>query len=188
MIGVLSLCKIRVLREQGLSKVDVAANLGIHRNTVTKYWNVSSVPKKKEELRESLVTPHMSYITERLDKWPELSAERLYQEIKTKGYQGSTRTLRREVAKIRPRCQREYKEFETLPGEQAQVDWGECGSYVVNGRRVKIYCLVFTLSWSRVMYISFVTSVNIAVFLGFLDRAFALSAGSRKQLYLIMPK
>jgi len=57
-----------------------------------------------------------------LDEWPELTAERIYREIKVKGYTGSKRTVRRYVMGLRKKTYREYKPIETLPGEQAQVD------------------------------------------------------------------
>jgi hypothetical protein len=59
-----------------------------------------------------------------------------------------------------------------LPGEQAQVDWGHFGSIVENGNKMKIYAFVLTLSWSRVMYVEFVTSLNMCYFAGCLHRAF----------------
>jgi DNA-binding LytR/AlgR family response regulator len=46
--------------------------------------------------------------------------------------------------------------FETLPGEQAQADWGHFGNIVVDGATYKLYAFVFTLCWSRVSYVEFV--------------------------------
>jgi len=46
--------------------------------------------------------------------------------------------------------------FETLPGEQAQADWGHFGTIVVDGATYKLYAFVFTLCWSRVSYVEFV--------------------------------
>jgi transposase len=104
---------------------------------------------------QKLVDPYQNYIIKRLEKYPELSADRLFDEIKARGYKGSARTLRRYVASIRPQKHREYKPFETLPGEQAQADWGHFGTIVVDGATYKLYAFVFTLCWSRVSYVEF---------------------------------
>jgi hypothetical protein len=44
--------------------------------------------------------------------------------VRDRGYAGSIRTLREHVAAVRPRPRREvYLSTDTMPGEQAQVDW-----------------------------------------------------------------
>ncbi len=121
--------KIREYRDKGLTKKATARRLGLDRKTVAKYWEGPADdpenPRYKRRFR--LTDPYEEYITDRLDKWPELTAERIYREIKKKGYTGSQRTVRRCVMGLRKRTYREYKPIETLPGEQAQVDWGHCG-------------------------------------------------------------
>jgi transposase len=112
-----------------------------------------------------------------LGKYPELSAYRLFQEIQAKGYPGSERTMRRYVASVRPQKYREYKPFETVPGEQAQVDWGHFGNIVVEGAMYKLCAFVFTLCWSRVSYVEFVVRTDSATFLSCLQRALAYIGG-----------
>jgi hypothetical protein len=75
------------------------------------------------------------------------------------------------VTTIRPQESREYKPYETLPGEQAQIDWGHMGEIVENGQRKKLYAFVFCLGWSRQRYVEFITSLNSAVFNGCVHRA-----------------
>src|SRR5690606_24808844 len=92
-----------------------------------------ALPISRYKRRKRKIDPYMDYITARLEQWPLLSAERLYQEIVAMGYDGSRRSVRRAVAEVRPKKKREYKPFETLPGEQAQVDWGHMGRILVDG-------------------------------------------------------
>lgn len=127
MTGVGTIVDIRALRSEGLYKNNVAALLGIDRKTVAKYWDgpATNPEAPRYKRRKRKIDPYMDYITARLEQWPLLSAERLYQEIVAMGYDGSRRSVRRAVAEVRPKKKREYKPFETLPGEQAQVDWGE---------------------------------------------------------------
>lgn len=175
---------IRKLRDKGLHKTAVAKRTGLHRETVSKYWNgpVDDVKAPRYKQRGTKVTPYAEYITERLEEFPELHAKTLYHEIKEQGYTGSARTLRRFVAGVRPQKIREYKPVDTLPGEQAQVDWGHVGSHVVDGVRQRLYVFVMTLSWSRAMYFEFVTSLNMATFAGSLHRALESVGGVPKEV------
>lgn len=170
---------LRRLRDEGLKKLQVAKRLGIDRGTVAKYWDGPALPAEAPRYRRRTrkIDRYAEYITARLARWPELTAERLYQEIRQQGYTGSRRTVRRFVAKIRPRPVREYKPIETLPGEQAQVDWGHFGTIVVDGARVRLYAFILTLSWSRVIYVEFITSLSMATLAGCLHRAFAYIGG-----------
>ncbi len=168
---------IMQLKSQGLSKRAIARRLGISRDTVSKYWDGLLLETGSYGPRPKLVDPYHDYIIQRLQKYPELSAERLFDELRAKGYEGSTRTMRRYVASIRSRKHREYKPFETLPGEQAQADWGHFGTIVVEETTYKLYAFVFTLCWSRVSYVEFVIRTDMATFLSCLYRALAYIGG-----------
>src|SRR5690625_5796805 len=62
--------------------------------------------------------------------------------------------------------------FETVPGQQAQIDWGECGTITVDGVRRKLYLFVFVLGYSRMMFARFTTSTRQPVLLTVLREAF----------------
>ncbi len=179
MLKVGNIVDIRRLRDEGLSKSQVAKRLGLNRRTVNKYWDGEtespSTPEYKE--RASVLASWMDYIKGRLEKYPELSAKRLYGEVKKRGYSGSERTVRREVAKIRPADARAYTPQKTLPGEQAQADWGHVGTTTILNRVYQLYCFVFTMSWSRLVYVEFVVSLNMATFLASLARALEYVGG-----------
>lgn len=179
LVKVGTIVKIRNLRDEGLFKSDVAVRLGIDRKTVAKYWDGSADDPEKPRYarRRRKIDPYLNYITRRLEKWPELSAERLFQEIVEQGYDGSRRSVRRAVAGIRPQRFREYKPFETLPGEQAQVDWGHMGRIRIDGVEMPLYAFVLTLAWSRVRYVEFVTSLNMATLLASMHRALEYVGG-----------
>lgn len=179
-----TIVEIRKLRDEGLYKSDVAEQLGIDRKTVAKYWDgpADDPEKPRYRQRKRKIDPYMDYITRRLEKWPRLSAERLYQEIVKQGYEGSERSVRRAVAGVRPKKRREYKPFETLPGEQAQVDWGHMGRIRIDGAEIPLYVFVFTLSWSRIRYVEFVTSLNMATFLASMHRALEYIGGVPREV------
>ena len=176
--------KIREYRDKGLTKKATAQRLGLDRKTVAKYWEgpIDDLEKPRYEERSKLTDPYVDYITNRLDEWPELTAERIYREIKSQGYTGSKRTVRRCVARLRKKTYREYKPFETLPGEQAQVDWGHCGKIEMFGRQLMLYVFAFSLSWARVKYVEFIISQNMATFCGSLHRAFEYVGGVPQEI------
>lgn len=124
MLKVGNIVDIRRLKDEGLNKSQVAKRLGLNRRTVNKYWDGETESPRTPEYKEraSMVVPWMDYIKERLEKYPELSSKRLYDEVRRQGYTGSGRTVRREVAKIRPTDLRVYTPLKTLPGEQARAD------------------------------------------------------------------
>ena len=179
-----TIVKIREYRDKGLTKKATARRLGLDRKTVAKYWEgpADDPEKPRYQRRPRLTDPYEEYITDRLDEWPELTAERIYREIKVKGYTGSKRTVRRYVMGLRKKTYREYKPIETLPGEQAQVDWGHCGKIDVDGRKLSLYAFAFTLSWSRVRYVEFVTSLNMATFFGCMHRALEYVGGVPREI------
>ncbi len=177
MTEVVTIVDIMQLKKQGLSKRAIAKRLKVSRDTVRKYWDSEHLEKGIYGPRAKLIDPHSDYITGRLDKYPELSASQLFDEIKARGFEGSERTVRRYVAAVRPYEHREYKPFETLPGEQAQVDWGHFGTIAVEGATYKLYAFVFTLCWSRVGYVEFIIRGDSATFLSCLKRALMYIGG-----------
>ena len=62
--------------------------------------------------------------------------------------------------------------FETVPGQQAQIDWGQCGTVVVGGERRKLYVFALVLGYSRMMYARFTTSTRLPVLLDCLRQGF----------------
>ncbi len=81
---VATIVDIMQLKEQGLSKCAVASELGISRDTVSKYWDQSTLELVHPcySSRSQLIDSYQNYITDRIDKYPDLSAKRLFKEIK----------------------------------------------------------------------------------------------------------
>lgn len=184
MIKVAMIVDIMQLKEQGLSKRAVAERLGISRDTVNKYWDGLNLELEQPHYarRTQMIDQYQNYIADRLEKYPELSARRLFKEIKKQGFEGSERTVRRYVQPLRHVNHREYKPFETLPGEQAQVDWGHFGNIIIDGKSYKLYAFVFTMGWSRFSYVEFVIRIDMASFLSSLYRALEYINGVPREI------
>jgi transposase len=74
--------------------------------------------------------------------------------------------------------------LETLPGEQAQVDWGHFGPLQIGRARRPLSCFVLVLSWSRAMYAQFALDQTLESFLrGHVEAFTALQGVPRQILY-----
>jgi transposase len=105
----------------------IARQLGIHHSSVDRVLALAGLPKAARSRRASMVDPYHPMIIETLEQFPRLSAARLYAMAQARGFTGGASQFRAHVAQLRPRKPSEaYLRLRTLPGEQAQVDWGLC--------------------------------------------------------------
>ena len=160
--------EIRRLHEvEGLSQRGIARRLGCDRTTVRKALAMPRPPDETTRAkRSSILDPHKKKIDALVTQFPELSAVRIWEEIRKgpDGYSGSVITVRRYVRKIRPARGRVYQEVHYDPGQAMQVDWGECGRIKVENTSRKVSVLVAVLCYSRLCYIEFTLSQRKAEF------------------------
>ena len=119
------LVMILELHRQGLSPTAIARQLGIDRKTVRKYIARGLEPPVygPRQPRARSTDPFLSYLRERLARYPGLTAVRLWRELGERGYTGGYTAVKRAVCGLRPDPTRPFEvRFETPPGEQAQVD------------------------------------------------------------------
>ena len=110
----------------------IASQLHLHRDTVQRVIAQACVMRPDPPLRPSQVDPYLPFIRDTLAKFPTLTASRLHAMVRSRGYTGGPDHFRHLVACHRPRPAAEaYLRLRTLPGEQAQVDWGHFGHLVV---------------------------------------------------------
>ena len=90
---------------------------------------------------------------------------------------------------VRPRKAREaYLRLETLPGEQAQVDWAHVGKVRVPGGERPLWAFVMVLSWSRAMWGEFVFDMTAHSLRRSLVRAATYFGGNTRQWLFDNPK
>jgi len=153
---------IRDLINQGLNKSEIARRTGYDRKTVRKYASAKTVPKPKPRApKPSKLDPYKEYIQNRLSEYP-LSAARIYREIQEQGYAGGYTLVKEYVRKIRPAGGTPAVfRYETKPGVQAQVDWGECNRIEVDGQLRRLYCFSMILGYSRMRFMEFTLSTDV---------------------------
>lgn len=143
--------------KEGVSKAEIARQNGICRQTV--YNILKDRPDKKP--RKTLLDPYQEYIKGRLANYS-LSAWRIFLEIKEQGYPGSYSTVKPFVRQFRQQRVNQLvtERYETPPGKQAQMDWGECGLIEHQGKRRKLYVFTYVLGYSRMLYAQFTLSMD----------------------------
>ena len=144
----------------------IAAQLGVHHGTVTRVLMQDGLPRFGAPSRPSQLDPYLPFIRETLEQFPTLTASRLYGMVKSRGYAGQPDHFRHLIALHRPRPKAEaYLRLRTLPGEQAQVDWGHFGHLQIGRASRPLMAFVIVLSWSRSIFLRFFLDARMENFL-----------------------
>jgi len=173
--------EIRQRQAAGQNVSAIARELGLDRKTVRsclkrEHW----APYQRTVKRASVLDVHRQWLQERA---PQVgySARILYQELtRERGFSGCY-----EVVKVAVRPLREaatvasvtQMRFETAPGEQAQVDWGQV-SVTLGAVRTKVHVFVMTLGYSRRGYAEGYLNERMENLLSAHERAFEHFGGS----------
>jgi transposase len=144
----------------------ISAQLGVHHSTVSRVLAQAGLPRIGAPRRPSALDAYLPFILETLEQFPTLTATRLYGMVTERGYVGTADHFRHFIALHRPKPKREaYLRLRTLPGEQAQVDWGHFGYLEIGRARRALMGFVMVLSWSRMIYVQFFLGAHSANFL-----------------------
>ena len=166
----------------------IASQLQAHPDVVRRVLGLGQ-PRAPSLLRPRIFDPYRAFIDDTLARYPTLAATRLYDMVRERGYRGGVRTLREHVALVRPRPKRAaYLVTETLPGEQAQVDWAYVGKIAVPGGERAIWAFVIVLAHSRAMWAAFVIDLTVHSLCRSLVRGAAAFGGVPRQWLFDNPK
>ena len=156
----------------------IARQLHVHHSTVQRVLAQAGLPRIGMARRMCATDPYVAFITATLERFPTLTASRLFVMVRERGYPGSASALRHRVAMLRPRRPTAaYLRLRTLPGEQAQVDWGHFGHLVIGRARRPLMAFVMVLSYSRQIYLRFFLDARMPSFLAGHVEAFTAFAG-----------
>jgi transposase len=154
---------IKELHRRGLAIGEIARISGHDRKTIRAIVNgpVNPLPRKRKP-RAKKLEPFVPYLERRIGEGV-VNCNKLWDEIRRQGYGGGKSLVKNFVQPYREaRRQEATVRYETLPGEQAQVDWGHFGFIEHHGRRRRLYGFVMTLGWSRACYLEFTISADAA--------------------------
>jgi transposase len=161
----------------------IATQLGHHHSTIRRVLAQAGLQDGLISARPSMVDPYLPFLIEMLGKYPRLRASRLHAMVKARGYPGAPDHFRTVVARYRPRPPAEaFLRLRTLPGEQAQVDWGHFGKVKIGLAHRTLFAFVMVLSWSRQIFLRFYLNAAMPSFLRGHVEAFDFFGGVARTL------
>jgi transposase len=152
----------------GASIRRIARDLGLARNTVSgvlaevqaQRAGNAATPSRRRSRQLDRYEPALQ---ELLGRYPDLTATRLLEELRQRGFSGGYTVVRQRLRELRPKpAPAPVIRFETDPGVQAQMDYAVYDiDFTSEGRR-RVYLFSYLLGHSRRQYIRFVESQDLA--------------------------
>jgi transposase len=174
--------RYRVLHEAGASYAEIARECGVDWRTVRRYLAEDGVALPPRAPARAGTQPRKIAPFARLvDAWLRrditMKASVIHERLVTEhGFTGHYQRVKTYCASARPRIADEldesdenrlrglHRRFETVPGAQAQVDWGDEGGILAHVGIAKVYSFHMTLSYSRDPFCCFTTGMDMATF------------------------
>ena len=155
--------ELRADYQKGLSYSELGRKYNLDRRTAKKYAQSESRPVYSlTDSKPSKLDPYKEQIVFWLEEAP-YSALRIWEKVKEQGFDGSYSVVKHFVRGKKEQLNDQATvRFETIPGQQGQVDWAHFEDYHVkeNGEAKKLYCFLMILGYSRMRYIEFVTDMS----------------------------
>jgi transposase len=170
-----------------VGKAELARKLGVSRRTVYHWIETAQLDRDldDEAVRYTPRPPvptkldaFKGIVQERLRAFPRLTAQRVFEEVRSAGYDGGYTQLKQYVRQVRPRpIEDAVRRFETPAGFQGQVDFASFN--LPWGRR---YALVVVLGYSRLLWVRFYPRQNMQALFAGLESAFGAFGGVPQEL------
>ena len=138
--------------ERGEAVKRLAVEYGVDPKTIRGWRDRGAYRSRAPRAHASILDPHREWLHARA---PELEYNSAvpYRELKERGYTGCSQQVLRFVRPLRVAArQRATVRFETEPGRQAQVDFGQRQVWIAD-RPAIAHVFVFTLGYSRRCYV-----------------------------------
>jgi len=165
-------------RERGEGVKRIARELGVDRKTVKRWLRLGAWQPRQNRRRVRQLDRFAEFIERRA---PEVgfNGAVLYRELRALGFSGGLLQVQRFIRPYRER--RRWSElatvrFETGPGEQAQVDYGQLRVWI-GALPEKVHLFVFTLGYSRRLYARGYPHERLTTLLDGHERAFRWFGG-----------
>jgi transposase len=160
-----------------LPKKAIARKLGLDPKTVRRALKRETFSPAVIQPRTSKLDPYKEKTKELLNRYSDLSAVRLHEEIQKLGYPGGISILRDYLATFRTPS-KVFLPIRTTPAEEAQADWAYIGTVASQ----RVYCFLMVLSFSGMLYLQFFPSQTLEHFMTGHLRAFHFFQGVPKKI------
>lgn len=186
--------KVVTLEGMGWSIRKISRELHISRERVRRIVASNSekrdttgdLPIRQKTDRVSKLDPYKSYIGDLLERYPDITGQRVIEHLQEKGFDGGRTIVRdylkaiREVGSKTP-----VRMVETLPGQRAAHDWSDYNIQFTSkepGELTKVTFFSYILGYSRRQYVSVVEDKKQATLLRELIAAFIYMDGVPKEI------
>jgi transposase len=176
--------RIHELSGRGFGRKRIAQELGISRNSVRRYLAGAKAGFQERLSARQLDPATLREVRDLFNTVAEGNTVVVQQELTRRGIQVDLRTLQRAVAPLRQERRAlalATVRFETPPGQQIQIDFGEKFVQIAE-RRVKVYFMTAVLGYSRRLYCRAFLAQRQDDWLEGLDGAFQHFGGFTEQI------
>jgi len=173
--------EIHRLKDKGLSIRKIAVKLNLDRGTVGRYIKHPEGSGKKQTRRPSKLDTYKEFIKEMVKEYPKVNAPVVLKNILNKGFDGEITIVRKYLRTIKKNRQA-FIRFESMPGQQMQIDWGHFGCLDYGNSTRKLYALAVIESHSRKLYVIFTHSQNQSALHLSLIKAFQYFGGTPREI------
>lgn len=174
----MNLRALKPLKDAGYSYAAIAAEAGVDWRTAKKHLDEGRrvLGYGPRPPRAKIIDPYTRVIDQWLRDEIKIKATTIHERLAADPYRfsGSYQRVKEYVRIARPRIEGElgikgdvamHRRFETLPGAQAQVDWGHEETITLpSGEVVPVYSFHMVLSYSRDPFCCYVTGQDLATF------------------------
>ena len=160
----------------GLNPSQIAEKMALNVVTVKKWLKQKHYQARKCPPKPSKLDPFKDEIIKMLESY-NYTAVQVETKLREQGYDGGYTIIKDYVRKIRPKRSPAFLTLSFLPGECAQVDWGEYGTISVGSTRRRLSFFVMVLCFSRMLYLEFTVSKTMEHFLACHENAFRFFGG-----------
>jgi transposase len=151
-----------LMHREGRSIRELCRQFQLGRNTVRRILRAHA---QRRDMGHDVLTKRLrraskldgldSEIKKLLEKYPDMTGLRIYEELKEMGYAGGISILRERLKKLRPPKREPVIRFETDPGQQGQCDWSPYRVPFIRTGKSQVQCFSYILGFSRRQYIDF---------------------------------